>query len=128
MLHSVIEKPRLAELNKPDAKFNKLVLTFKKNGYLQIHAIADEVEVALIRFKLEAMWTSKTGFDQGYQFDLVGEDDENNVLAFPQIIHPITFAPELLKTKFFADAQAIVRTLLGPKAKFSSDHALLKNR
>jgi len=126
MLGSIVEKPEIARFDHDDASFENLATTFAKDGYLQIPEIADGVEVAFIRAKLEAMWASRTGFDQGYQFDLVGDDDENKVLAFPQIIHPSMFAPELLKTKFFFQAQALARKLLGPKARFSSDHALLK--
>jgi ectoine hydroxylase-related dioxygenase (phytanoyl-CoA dioxygenase family) len=126
MLGSIVEKPKVARSDHDDARFGDLATTFAKDGYLRIPEFADDVEVAFIRTRLEAMWASKTGFDQGYQFDLVGDDDENKSLAFPQIIHPSMFAPELLKTKFFAQAQELAKALLGPKARFSSDHALLK--
>lgn len=126
MLGSIVEKPKVARSDHDDARFGDLATTFAKDGYLRIPEFADDVEVAFIRTRLEAMWASKTGFDQGYQFDLVGDDDENKALAFPQIIHPSMFAPELLKTKFFSQAQELAKALLGPKARFSSDHALLK--
>jgi len=99
---------------------------FAEHGYARLPSFADARDVAFIRGRLEAMWAARTGFDRGYQFDLTGEDDENNALAFPQIIHPSTFAPELLRTGFFLRAQALARELLGPQARFSSDHALLK--
>jgi ectoine hydroxylase-related dioxygenase (phytanoyl-CoA dioxygenase family) len=99
---------------------------FAKDGFVQVDSVADLAEVALIRGKLEEMWAAKTGFERGYQFDLVGEGDDDREIAFPQIIHPSSFAPGLLKTAFFARAQALAKELLGPNARFSADHALLK--
>ncbi len=109
-----------------DTASGTLAAGFAADGYLHIPAFAEAGEVEFIRNRLEQLWASQVGFNQGYQFDLVGDDDENKAMAFPQIIHPSTFAPELLKTNFFLKAQALAKELLGPKAKFSSDHALLK--
>ena len=108
-----------------DAASGTLAAAFAADGYLHVPAFARAEDVEFIRSRLETLWASQAGFNQGYQFDLVGDDD-NKAMAFPQIIHPSTFAPELLRTDFFLKAQALARELLGPKAKFSSDHALLK--
>ncbi|WP_419757196.1 phytanoyl-CoA dioxygenase family protein [Acidisoma sp.] len=99
---------------------------FTENGFVQIDDVASLGEVQLIRQRLEEMWAAKTGFERGYQFDLVGDDDENKALSFPQIIHPSSFAPELLKTAFFARSQQLAKDILGPNARFFADHALLK--
>lgn len=99
---------------------------FEDDGFAQIDDVADQTDVAAIYQKLKDMWAAKTGFDRGYQFDLVGDDDGNKVLSFPQIIHPSSFAPELLKTAFFARSQQLAKEILGPNARFFADHALLK--
>ena len=126
MLDSSVSDKELAPNIDDGIAPGSLAATFVSDGYLHVPTFAKADEVSFIRGKLEAMWSSQVVFDQGYQFDLVGDDDENNAMAFPQIIHPSTFAPDLLKTNFFSQAQALARELLGPKARFSSDHALLK--
>lgn len=99
---------------------------FAANGYLQVDHVAEPDEVARMKSILAALFASKAGLEQGAQFDLVGSKDKQGAAQFPQIINPHNFAAELRRTRYYEAATAIARELLGPQARFSDDHVLMK--
>jgi ectoine hydroxylase-related dioxygenase (phytanoyl-CoA dioxygenase family) len=100
---------------------------FKEQGYLQLEQISPPDEVKFLKTVYDRLFAEKAGRGQGAYFDAVSsDDDESKTPTSPQIIDPVLFAPELKKTIFRANALAIAKQLLGPKAYGSFDHAILK--
>jgi hypothetical protein len=60
------------------------------------------------------------------KFDMVGHDEDADAPCFPQIINPHKYAKAPMRTEFFSLATKLARQVLGPKARFSDDHALMK--
>ena len=87
--------------------------------------MASAADVAMIRGCLQRLWQDRAGFEEGALFDFVGAE-EGSVISFPQILRPSDMAAELTKTRFFRDAEALARELLGPTVRFAADHALIK--
>ena len=52
--------------------------------------------------------------------------EQNGDFKLPQMLHLTKYAPELLRTSFWANADALARELLGPTAHFSFDHGINK--
>jgi ectoine hydroxylase-related dioxygenase (phytanoyl-CoA dioxygenase family) len=100
--------------------------TLAAQGYLVIDRITDDAEVSRIRLICEALFDKKVGYEEGQYFNMVGADDDDAGPKLPQILHPRIYAPELRRTRFFANAQALARQLLGPKARFGFDHVIKK--
>lgn len=80
----------------------------------------------MIKGVLDRLFSEKTGWDRGAQFDMVGLDDGKAPARSPQIIDPVAFAPELRDTQFRANALAIARELLGSDVECSYEHAIYK--
>jgi ectoine hydroxylase-related dioxygenase (phytanoyl-CoA dioxygenase family) len=100
---------------------------FKENGYLQLEEISPPGEVMFLKCVYDRLFAEKAGHRQGAYFDAVSTDENNNKpQTSPQIIDPVLFAPELKKTVFRANALAIAKQLLGPKAYGTFEHAILK--
>lgn len=68
----------------------------------------------------------QAGRENGEQFDLAGTDEEGRPANLPQILTPSRYDPEILKGSFFEMAMALARQLLGPDARFTGEHALMK--
>ena len=56
----------------------------------------------------------------------MGVDDGHAPRRFPQILHPRSFAPELLESAFFHTARGIAEQLLGSGVRFKADISLMK--
>jgi len=99
---------------------------FEQDGYLAVPAFCDAREVAWLRTMLARLFREHVGREQGNQFDMLGLDEKAAGARQPQIIKPSLFAPELLQTAYGIRASMIARQLLGPDARFSFDHSILK--
>jgi ectoine hydroxylase-related dioxygenase (phytanoyl-CoA dioxygenase family) len=100
---------------------------FKEQGYLRLEQISPPEEVEFLKTVYDRLFAEKAGREQGAYFDAVGTDeDDNKPPTSPQILDPVLFAPELKNTLFRANAFAIAKQLLGPKAYGSFEHAILK--
>jgi hypothetical protein len=66
------------------------------------------------------------GFDEGASFDAMGVDDGSTPPRFPQILHPRSFAPELIGNRFYQLAYGIAEKLLGPGVRLKADLSLMK--
>lgn len=80
----------------------------------------------MLKRVLDRLFSEKTGWDRGAQFDMVGLDDGTAPAVSPQIIDPVAFAPELRDTQFRANALVIARELLGSEVECSYEHAIYK--
>ena len=56
----------------------------------------------------------------------MGVDDGSVPARFPQILHPRSFAPELIGSSFYQTARGIAEQLLGSEVRFKADISLMK--
>ncbi len=86
---------------------------FHTRGYLTLDALIPEEEVEQLRQIYDRLFSEKTGWDKGDQFDLAGTDEGE--AALPQLLGPSRYAPELRETHYVHNARFIARQLLGPE-------------
>ena len=94
------------------------VRRFQADGFTSLESITSSADVTRIRGIIEALHRRKAGSSEGAGFNLVQ--------GFPIILNPHYYDGELIKTEFFKNALAVARQLLGPKARFANDEALMK--
>jgi hypothetical protein len=99
---------------------------FPMNGFMALPRITSDDDVGFVRTTLMRLFAKKAGRSEGMLFDFAGTDEEGGSARLPQLLDPRNFAPELLKTEFFHNAEVLAKRLLGPNARFLADHALLK--
>ncbi len=99
---------------------------FKREGYLALPAITTPEEIAWLRKIYDRLFAERAGREEGNQFDLAGTDEEGKEATLPQILGPVKYAPQLAQAQFRVNAEAIAKQLLGPEARFSGEHAILK--
>ena len=102
------------------------IQAFRAHGFVVLPEIAPPDEIVRMRGIFERLFRENVGWEMGAQYDLVGTDAEGRPPALPQISKPARFAPELRETRYFANAFAIARQLLGPETAPWFDHAILK--
>ena len=100
--------------------------TFQRDGFLAFDPKIPAAEIESIRQMLMTLHESDTGFAEGALFDAIGVDDGQQPRRFPQILHPRAFAPGLLQTSFYRNAEAVARQILGEHVRFKADISLLK--
>jgi ectoine hydroxylase-related dioxygenase (phytanoyl-CoA dioxygenase family) len=98
---------------------------FSEFGFVAIENITSSTEVASIRAAIVGLIEAKTGIREGARFNLLGVDD-NDAPSVPQLLTPHQYLRELQETEFFANASTVARHLLGARAEFMVDHAILK--
>lgn len=99
---------------------------FALQGVLALPPLCDPSELHEIRTCLLGLLADQTGFKEGNQLDMLGSDQPGVRRVQPQIIMPSLYRPRLLGTAYFLHLQAIALQLLGPEARFSFDHCILK--
>lgn len=99
---------------------------FKEQGYLRLDQVVEPHEVETLKALLQTLFSSGAGYEEGAQFDLVGSSEDETQPKLPQIINPSNYARDLLRTSFFKTGSEIAQQLLGPHARFSDDHVLMK--
>lgn len=99
---------------------------YRREGYLQLPSITTAEEVASLCDIYDRLFATKAGRDVGDHLDLSSADEDGAEAVLPQILNPSKYAPELAATRFRANAEVIVRQLLGPEVAFRSDHAIRK--
>jgi ectoine hydroxylase-related dioxygenase (phytanoyl-CoA dioxygenase family) len=98
---------------------------FHEKGYLSLDAITTPDELKHLREVYDRLFTNRTGWESGDQFDLAGTDD--NTPTLPQLLGPSKYAPELQDTLYRANASAIARQLLGNDLEDRvGEHMILK--
>lgn len=112
----------LAALNLSDEQ----IARFRRDGFLVVEELSPPGEVAQIKATLSDLFHRQVGWERGAQFDLVGAEKDGRATALPQLLKPVDFAPDLLQTQHRQNALQIARQLLGDKAEFWFEHAILK--
>jgi ectoine hydroxylase-related dioxygenase (phytanoyl-CoA dioxygenase family) len=96
------------------------------DGFVVVPDFCEAREVAWLRSTLAELFHQHTGRDQGQQFDMLGHDVEAKGARQPQILKPSQLVPALLHTTYAKRVAAVAKQLLGPDARFSFDHSILK--
>ncbi len=85
---------------------------FQRDGFIAIDALIPPEEVEQLRHIYDRLFSDKTGWDRGDQFDLAGTDEGEATL--PQLLGPSRYAPELQETHYVRTARTVAQQLLGP--------------
>ncbi|WP_428486249.1 phytanoyl-CoA dioxygenase family protein [Rhodopila sp.] len=99
---------------------------FENEGFLSFETGLSPRQVDEMRGILTRLHNENIGFNEGALFDAMGVDDGAEPKRFPQILHPRSFAPELLESDFFHLARGIAEQLLGDQVRFKADISLMK--
>ncbi|WP_198038905.1 phytanoyl-CoA dioxygenase family protein [Skermanella stibiiresistens] len=99
--------------------------TFWTDGHLTIPDFVTPDQVDEIDRSFGRLFSGRVGWKEGDLFDMAGLEEDGKI-KLPQLLHPAKYAPELLRSQFWANAEAVAQTLLGADAKFSFDHAINK--
>ena len=102
------------------------IASFQEKGYLVLDALTTPDEVDRLRLIYDRLFSDKTGWDSGNQFDLAGTDEEDQA-TLPQLLGPSQYAPELKETRYLRNAQEIASQLLGEEmSPRNGEHMIYK--
>lgn len=103
-----------------------MIKRFHDEGFLVFDAEIPSSDIEALRATLAALHSDNVGFEEGALFDAMGVDDGSGPARFPQILHPRSFAPELIGNSFYQMARGVAEQLLGGTARFKADISLMK--
>ncbi len=103
-----------------------MIQRFREDGFLCFDTGLSAPEIATLRATLSTLHTDNVGFKEGALFDAMGVDDGSAPARFPQILHPRSFAPQLIGSPFYRIARGIAEQILGKDVRFKADISLLK--
>ena len=103
-----------------------MVERFHQNGFLTFETGLTASDVAAMRRALSDLHNNKVGYEEGALFDAMGVDDGSAPARFPQILHPRSFAPELIGNRYYELARSIAEQILGSEVRFKADISLMK--
>ena len=98
----------------------------RKNGFVAVPRITSDEEVGELRQIIAHLFGTKAGHAQGAHFNFAGAEEDPDAPNIPQIVGPQNFARELARSEFRRNATALARQILGPQARFHTDHTLMK--
>jgi ectoine hydroxylase-related dioxygenase (phytanoyl-CoA dioxygenase family) len=100
---------------------------FWRDGFVVVRGISPPEEVAGMRPIYDELFAQRVGEPEGLFFDFAaaGGDIDGDMLS-PQVGYPSRFAPELRHTRYWTNAFAVARQLLGGRPRLFIDHAMLK--
>jgi Phytanoyl-CoA dioxygenase (PhyH) len=102
------------------------VRAVKQQGFLCVPRLTSADEALTIRATLERLFRQKAGWNEGAYGELSPKADDDGEPNSPQIILPVNYAPELHQTECFQNAHRIARQILGHRAVFVLDMAIMK--
>lgn len=104
----------------------ELLDRFREDGFLAFDTGLGKSEISALRNILSNLHRDNVGFEEGALFDAMGVDDGSTPARFPQILHPRSFAPELIGNAFYQVARGMAEQILGSGARFKADISLMK--
>lgn len=99
---------------------------FTEDGFVAFDTGLSSDAISSLRETLARLHNENVGFEEGALYDALGVDDGSEPARFPQIMHPRSFAPELIGSSFYRLAHGIAEQLLGPGVRFKADISLMK--
>lgn len=103
-----------------------MIKRFREDGFLPFNTGIPACDIAALRQILVGLHKENVGFEEGALFDAMGVDDGSAPARFPQILHPRSFAPELIGNSFYQMARGMAEQLLGGEVRFKADISLMK--
>jgi Phytanoyl-CoA dioxygenase (PhyH) len=100
--------------------------SFRENGFLSVPAITTAEDLARIAAIYDRAFARKLGWEDGNYFDLVGSSEDVDEFQIPHLQQISHYCPELLTTRYFANAAAAAAQLLGARTKHIFDSAITK--
>ena len=100
--------------------------SFLNDGFLALDRITSMEEVESLKPIFERLFERRVGRELGMHYDMVGTDEDDSANGLLQIMSPSRFVPSLLRTEIIANARSLALQILGSRAEFQLDHALLK--
>ena len=101
---------------------------FLREGHLTIERMSTKAELDWLRQLYDRIFIEGIGWEEGAQIDLAGRDETKGKAVLPQIMWPSKYFPDLLTTRFRANALAVARQILGPgvASEPRSEHMIFK--
>ncbi len=93
---------------------------FLSDGFIRLQEVISEPELDWYRARYDRHFDDPSKIKQ-----LAGKDEQGRA-ALPQILNPSKEMPEFLDQPYLARLTAIAQYILGPEAKFTHDHMILK--
>ena len=100
--------------------------SFRDNGFLFVPEITTADDLARIATVYDRAFAQRLGWKDGNYFDLVGSSEDVDEFQIPHLQQISHYCPELLTTRYFANAAVIAAQLLGGRAKHIYDSAITK--
>lgn len=97
-----------------------------KNGFVTVPRITSPEEVSALQGIIAHLFGTRAGHDQGAHFNFAGAEEDPDAPNIPQIVGPQNFARALKRSEFRRNATELARQILGPQARFHTDHTLVK--
>jgi hypothetical protein len=120
------ENPKIRSISAMMRLDATMIERFREDGFLAFDTGLSAETVAALRNTLLGLHNAGTGFDEGALFDAMGVDDGSEPARFPQILHPRSFAPELIGNSFYQIARGMAEQILGGAVRFKADISLMK--
>jgi hypothetical protein len=99
------------------------VASYRRDGFVTIDLVADEVEVSSWRDGYDELFTRTEGFVGDDRIDLAPGGERPTL---PQIVNPERYMPVLVEGDAYARAKVVARQLLGDDAVPMGNHAINK--
>jgi hypothetical protein len=103
-----------------------MIERFREDGFLAFDTGLSGDTIAALRQTLARLHQENVGFEEGALYDALGVDDGSEPARFPQIMHPRSFAPELIDSSFYKLARGMAEQILGSTVRFKADISLMK--
>jgi hypothetical protein len=100
------------------------VIRFGEQGFLSLDQLTSSAEIDRLRSVYDALFEPGAAIGETDRLELAGSPGEAPVL--PQIVNPDHYAPELLETLAYHNAQVIARQILGDAMSPVGMHAIRK--
>ena len=99
---------------------------FERHGFAAVEDFVETGELKTVRAILDELLKSDKPWREGRKFNALGPDDAPDDQQLVQILDLRMFDRRLDQLKCRKDALEIARGLLGPRARFVTDHMLVK--
>ena len=94
-----------AGISSPSADCNEAA--FPTDGFIASLRIISDEDVRSIHTRLMRWFAEQVDRREGMLFDFTGADQDGDWPTLPQLLDPRNFAPELIKTEFFHNADQL---------------------
>jgi len=99
---------------------------FYFRGFLAMDRITDDDDIATIRQLLDDLFARFDELPQDMALDLGDVRNHKGVQRTPQVNDTARFEPRLKETRYFRNAHAVAKQLIGDDVQLTWDHAILK--